>query len=477
MSNISRGSNSKVSSTRHIARSKSGVGALVRAPRLDATNLAGFTSLMNSQHLRKNIDLVDIEKRVMGKTSSRRSEAATESADPVKLYTQELNKLAGELGIDFADEEVAPLPSSKSSRPSNPIQGKDIEDILGDLDLASVKSKYITSDKSDSSSTRSDSSSLSGSASSNSSDSLSSEKDSSAGSENDSRQLSARGDCRRKERHSFKKRNTEHDSRILTKTGRRLGIDSDDIRRHAARRASLGRVPSGDGRQSSSGPPRLARLTEEQDRRGHINAVIGDMRHETRTSFGVEFERTTDVKSSKLEQIGQLRMTLEEEGINCDAVGTPTMDSPVEEIDSVLSILKLKNDRNRYSSLAEEIILGVAEGVETVLDGTRAIPVMGWKPDYTGYHNTVNVKLHRMRFETSQVVGNVIEKFNVGPNARIFMELLPSFFLYPRQQRKQRGAPGLHALAGPQVGDARDAFSTIRRADVDRREMLDVSSI
>lgn len=34
----------------------------------------------------------------------------------------------------------------------------------------------------------------------------------------------------------------------------------------------------------------------------------------------------------------------------------------MEEIDSVLNILRLKNDRNRYSSLAEEVILGFAEG-------------------------------------------------------------------------------------------------------------------
>jgi hypothetical protein len=120
--------------------------------------------------------------------------------------------------------------------------------------------------------------------------------------------------------------------------------------------------------------------------------------------------------------------------------------------------------------LAEEVILGLAEGVETVFDGSRRIPVFGWKPDYTGYHNTVNVKLHRMRFETSQIVGNTIEKYSIGPLTRIVLELLPSFFLYPQQQRKQRGSPGLHAdFSGSlgqvsRVADAREAYSAIRRA-------------
>ena len=181
----------------------------------------------------------------------------------------------------------------------------------------------------------------------------------------------------------------------------------------------------------------------------------------------MERERIQDVKNNKLEQIGQLRMILEEEGINCSEVTNPTIDSSIEEIDSVLNHLKLKNDRNRCSTLAEEVILGAAQGIETVFDGTREIPLLGWKPDYTGYHNTVNVKLHRMRFETSQLVGNIIKKYNLSPTSRILLELLPSFFLYPRYQRKQRGAPGLDTdfRSGPQISDARDAYSAIRRSD------------
>jgi hypothetical protein len=74
-----------------------------------------------------------------------------------------------------------------------------------------------------------------------------------------------------------------------------------------------------------------------------------------------------------------------------------------------------------------------------------------------------------MRFETSQVVGNIIEKYNVGPTARIVMELLPSFFLYPRQQNKQRGTPGLSS--DPHVSDARSAMGSIRASD--ERQSLD----
>ena len=241
-----------------------------------------------------------------------------------------------------------------------------------------------------------------------------------------------------------KQADDENVDRIIEKLESDLGIKTDGRREKHRNRVRSTDVPHVERRD------RGERVTDEQERRRHINSVVSDIRGETRTTFGVERERVQDIKSSKLEQIGQLHMTLEEEGIDCGGVFMKdgkkrelSVDSPMEEIDSVLNILRLKNDRNRYSSLAEEVILGFAEGVETVFDGSRSVPVVGWRPDYTGYHNTVNVKLHRMRFETSQVVGNIIEKYNIGPTSRIIMELLPSFFLYPRQQKKQRGTPGL----------------------------------
>ncbi len=188
-----------------------------------------------------------------------------------------------------------------------------------------------------------------------------------------------------------------------------------------------------------------------------------DIRGETRTSFGVERERLQDLKATKLEEIDQLRASLKEQEIDCKSVGSPTSESDIKEIDAVLDILRLKNDRNRYSTVAEEIILGGAEFIETVLDGSRAIPLVGWRPDYTGYGATVNAKLHRMRYDTSQIVGNVIKKYNVGNVTRMGIELLPSLLLYPRQQRKQQGEPGLSSE--PHVADPRGAFAAIRAID------------
>jgi hypothetical protein len=131
----------------------------------------------------------------------------------------------------------------------------------------------------------------------------------------------------------------------------------------------------------------------------------------------------------------------------------------------VLNVRRLKHDRNRYSTIAEEMILGAAEAIATVFDGTRTIPVLGWTPDYTGYPTTVNTKLHRMRYETSQVVGGIISKYNFGAPTRILFELLPSFLLYPKAQKRQRGEPALGADRSDTIADARGALARIRESD------------
>ena len=68
---------------------------------------------MNPQHVKTGINLEDAEKTVMGKAGSGRSRV---DADPVRIYTAELNQLAEELGIDLLDDgdAAAPTPQTPS---------------------------------------------------------------------------------------------------------------------------------------------------------------------------------------------------------------------------------------------------------------------------------------------------------------------------------------------------------------------------
>ena len=452
-------------------------------PRLDATNLAGLTTLMNIQHVRADVDLEDAEKHVLGRPTAG---GKVEKVDPVRLYTQELNNLAAELGIDFLDDSAggAPAPSAPASArgapprkppPARgpPPRGNAIDDLLAAFDLGGLSSDEDGSDEdgSDEDGSDEDGSDEDGSDEDGSDEDGSDEDGSDEDDSDDDEDGSDDGSDDDEDEDGSDDDDSDGGSsaassrtgRALASMERGLGIDPAGTRRRAKDRRRIHAVPVAPPRRQGQ-----ARPSADQVRRSHISSVMGDMRHATRTSFSVERERAQDVKASKLEQIGQLRSTLEEEGIDCSSVGNPSMTSAADEIDSVLSILKLKNDRNRYSSMAEEVILGLAEGVETVFDGSRAVPVVGWQPDYTGYHNTIAVKLHRMRFETSQVVGSVIENYSIGATSRIIMELLPSFFLYPRLQQKQRAAPGLDSdpSAGGRSNKSLNAYNAIRQSDL-----------
>lgn len=189
-------------------------------------------------------------------------------------------------------------------------------------------------------------------------------------------------------------------------------------------------------------------ITDEHSKKAKIMEVFGDMRKDNKTGFSMNAERTRDAKSNKIEQICNVVSSLEEEGIDIKGFTIPSVESTMDEIDSVLNLVNMKMNRTRYSSLFEEIVIGGAEFMESKLDGTRSIPPFNWKPDYTGYSNTVSVKLHRMRYETSKLVGNSMEKLNIGSTTRILMELLPSLLLYPKTNSNRRRENHDSGIAG-----------------------------
>lgn len=468
---------------------------------------------MNPQHIDPNVDLDAAEKEIMGRSASHEKKSSETTTDPVEIFKMEIKAMSEELGIDLEEEpdeksqnhsNVPPPhsllgpprrpqsstnpvfgpPPGGSPRPATPYPKQRPPDLLREKQLGSLVDDLDLLADDGPTAGIFDRDGRRDSAAAAERDDSDEEDSSSSSDEEDSDEEDSDDEVSDDERESESQSDGEVNS-IISDLERELGIDVDAERSRSKRRRRL-RMPAIAARPADSSDrhhwrdQRSKPLTEEQERRQHINAVMGDLRHETRTSFGIERERVQDVKASKLEQIGQLRLALEEDGIDCTAVGNPTMESTMTEIDSVLNILRLKNDRNRYSSLAEEVLLGGAEAIETVLDGTRAIPLIGWKPDYRGYHNTLNVKLHRMRYETSSLVGSIIQKHNIGSTARILMEILPSFFLYPRQQRRQRGSPGLHDDPGLQQNrrrvDPGAAYAAIRASD-EKRDLTTVSGI
>ena len=246
------------------------------------------------------------------------------------------------------------------------------------------------------------------------------------------------------------------------------GVDLDAIHSDARSRNRLVPFEVASAPYGFGGDPQGGRfVTDEQGHRARIDEVVDGMRDGVHGGqFRFEEEHTRDSKASRLEQIDQLRSVLVENGTDCSAISAPTQESSMEEINTVLRILQIKNDLDRGCSFAEDVILGAAEGMGAVFDGKTRIPIVGWKPDYTGYHNTVSVKLARMRPQMADVMNTVIRRMDLGPLTRMLFELLPSLFLYPQQRARERGGESL-ANEMRTGCDIRQTFQDIRKADVD----------
>ena len=180
------------------------------------------------------------------------------------------------------------------------------------------------------------------------------------------------------------------------------------------------------------------RLTEEQKNQKIVDSIL-DTTQESNSynnlSYNIDDENREDLKVSLLEKIDNLMEELEDDGICLDKIPKVDYNTDLERIEYVTKLLMLKSNRNRYATLGEEFILAMASGLEMVCNGDREL--FGLKPDLQGYSDVVKVKLRRLRNETSQVVGNVVEKYEISPITTLLIELIPSLFLHSKRRKSQ----------------------------------------
>lgn len=211
-------------------------------------------------------------------------------------------------------------------------------------------------------------------------------------------------------------------------------------------------------------------VTDDQKKKDVVNKVLENIRGNSQNLFSTQHEQDKDTKAHKIDQILSLMDALKEEGINIDGIAVPGMNDSLDEIDSVLNLLNMKNNRYKYANLAEEVLSGCAELIEGYFDGNRVIPFTTCRPDYTGYANNVSAKVHRLRLETSQIVGGVIENNNISPFGRILTELLPGFLLYPKIKQKQKTSKPAVKLSTQNI---HNSFNTIRgHTEVDQMQAM-----
>jgi hypothetical protein len=379
----------------------------------DVHIVSGLGDIINPDNVKPGVDLKELEKKMISGGIIKQK-----TKDPQDRFNEELQNFAKELGISFGEfsskgrgsssnSQPRPTPARPETPPQSPPQER----------------------KKDSPFSRS---SMYGGGSGGSTFSVGG--GSSSYSRSDNNHNDDRGD--------------DKDDRDGGNDDDRDGGHDDD---HGDYHPSTGGGSSSGASMSSSrfnnlsssfggsGNSELRTRTLEQERRDHINVVLGS---DDSLSFSLEKEKLEDQKSSMLAEIDSLLQSLAEENVDVSRIPSVSQSSPYEQVESVLRMLRHKNDHIRYSSFFEEAMLFGAYGLEELFDGKR-MWFGRWRLNAVGWHNNLNVKLRRMRHDTGKLVSGVMQDYNIGEGARIVAELLPNFLIYTKMKAQQASQPDM----------------------------------
>ena len=140
-------------------------------------------------------------------------------------------------------------------------------------------------------------------------------------------------------------------------------------------------------------------------------------------------EEVKNKKAMLIEQIQLLKLLLEEDGENVDKIPDVSEYDDIKKLEHIHRILKIKKDRAQFSTMGEEILLFFVHLLENVFDG-KTTYFGKYAPDLRGFHCNVQQRLRRNRFETSTIVSNIVENYQISPQSKLLLELIPSLFLY-----------------------------------------------
>lgn len=175
----------------------------------------------------------------------------------------------------------------------------------------------------------------------------------------------------------------------------------------------------------------FSRVTDEQEKSERINSIMENIDVEGFDEITAVSE--IDDKERLLAGISELRDSLDDERVDISNIPIVDSDSSYRDVLTVHKTLRMKNDRLRYCSFAEDVILAGAYGLETLFDGKNEW--FGRNPDLVGWSGTVKTKLKRMRYETSTFVHGIMSDYNISGGVRLMLELIPSMFLYSRRRK------------------------------------------
>jgi hypothetical protein len=136
---------------------------------------------------------------------------------------------------------------------------------------------------------------------------------------------------------------------------------------------------------------------------------------------------TEDDREELLENCISLRDELKETGANVSNIPEPHSGMSKEELERIFRRLRIKNDRKRATTTAEELITLAAKGMGKFFNGKREF--FGYKLDARGWDATVKGKFKRMRYDTSTWVSGIMRDYTMSSGMRIGVELVPSLLI------------------------------------------------
>lgn len=365
----------------------------------DPINVRGVGSLLNQSMARPGASFVDLEENIIKREKKHHSGERKKEDKPADKFDRDLMELSTLYGINLTPNTKRE-DNIKREEPQRPFK----------------QSRRAKSESSESSS--------------ESSESESSEYTSSYSGTETSGSSSYTGSSSYSESDSGSSYTTESSRRSHRR--HRRGRDNYGYNNYGYN-SSIPPPPPFGWQNSGGGGGNLDHMRQQQ-----LVSAISDG-----PNFMLERERHAELRSSILDKIESMRQALEEEGIDCSKVDIVTSEDSDEKIEAVYRTLNSKTDRQRYCSLAEELVLAGVGGLESIFDGKR-IYFGRYRPDLTDWSITVQAKLRRVRPETAMMVGAIMRDYNVSPMWRIAMELVPSAISHMRLRARRDDKSGLY---------------------------------
>lgn len=236
--------------------------------------------------------------------------------------------------------------------------------------------------------------------------------------------------------------------------------DDDDDEKQNMPNASLFNGPQMPYVQPVYNDPQLNRMSHEQIKQRELQNALNSIHiapNASMESFNLDAEKQKDKKDMLLGQIDLLRQSLDDEGRKTEDIASVTNQDTFEDVESTYKQLRYRNDHVRYCSVANEFAQTFAYGLEWAFDGEKSY--FGIQPNMTGWDATLNIKMRHLSYETSSMVSETMNNYNLGNFWRLMLELVPSAILHSKMQKNKTGKtdnrPSENEI-GSAIGNIRD---------------------